>query len=212
MQKFCGFFSFRGAILFHAVVLAAIVVAPAARGQTRTAKDIKGLFFVTLARYTEWPEKAFAEANSPIIIGVIGEDPFGKLLESLTKNEIVRGRSLVVRRFASDEEIKECHLLYFGAMNVVRRELVISRLSRRPILTVSDTPGFAREGGAVELFLNDDNKVRLRVSKDALSRASLALSPSIMRLVAFLEWIPEASGWITRNGPTIGRPAESEAG
>lgn len=215
MEKFCGYSKARAlAAGLRAVLPAAaalVLLASEARAQGRSERDVKCLFFVTLARYTEFPAEAFASEKAPVVLGVIGEDPFGAVLDSMTKNEKVRDRAIRVRRFASAEEVKDCHVLFFGPMSVLRREVELSRMLRRPVLTVSDVPGFASSGGMVEMYVNEEKKVRLRVSKGALERAHLSISPSILRradeVASSIEWIPEGfSPWIT-DSERIRQPA-----
>ena len=190
------------------LVLVAILFA-SANGwtQERSERDVKALFFVALARYAEWPEGAFDSESSPLVIGVLGADPFGERLDSLTAKEDVRGRALTVQRYASAEEISDCHLLFVGRMSAIRMELEIARLGRRPILTVSDTDQFIERGGMVELFLNDEQKVRLRVAKKAVENAGIKMSPGLMKLaqvVASIEFVPSRlPNWLSNRDEEI---------
>lgn len=217
MRRCSGYFE-RLALLLRArgfagaALLCLLALAGSASAQPRSERDIKCLLFVTLARYTEWPADAFPSETAPVIIGVLGDDPFGGMLESMTKNEKVRDRPILVRRFASSDEVERCHALFFGGMSVLQRELELSRLRRRQVLTVSDAPGFARDGGMVEMYINDENKVRLRISRSALSRGGLSISQAIMRVadvVAMIEWVPEtAEGRLPDPSPA---PAHAKA-
>jgi hypothetical protein len=57
-------------------------------------------------------------------------------------------------------------------------------------------------GGMVEMFVNEEKKVRLRVSKRALAQGKLSLSPSLTRLaeiIASIEWLPILNeDWMSR--------------
>lgn len=166
------------------------------QAQIRDEYALKALFFVTLARYTEWPTNAFTSPTAPLVIGVIGEDPFGQKLPPLVRNEKVQQHPLEVRYCGGVDEARECHMLYFGPMSPTLLGLSLSQLKGRPILTVSDRRNFISEGGMVELFVNDENRVRLRVSRRALERASLDFSPTLWKLadkVAVYEIFPFSS-------------------
>ena len=161
----------------------------------RTEREIKALFFVTLARYVEWPASGFSSDADPIVIGILGQDPFGTFLDTLIEKEAVRGRPIRIRRFASVDEVKSCHLLYLAPMSPALFELSLSRLKGRPILTVSDTPKFAERGGVVELFLNEESKVRLRISKSALASVGLSVSPALLRLAQMVASLEIVVDW-----------------
>jgi hypothetical protein len=190
MQKSPGF-SRHGLLL--SLLLCVCAASGAERGRLRTEREVKALFFVTLARYIDWPTNAFASESSPIVIGVLGADPFGGLLESLTDGEEVRGRPLKIARFATAENLKECHLLFLGEMTTLRQEVELARIGEKPIVTVSDRDGFTRKGGMVEMYLNPEKKVRLRISRGVVARSQVKISPALLRqadLVSSMEDFP----------------------
>ncbi len=41
---------------------------------------IKAGYIYNFAKLIDWPAKAFPQADSPIVIGILGDDPFGKAL------------------------------------------------------------------------------------------------------------------------------------
>src|SRR5438034_4783465 len=84
------------------------------RGQAFKENDLKAAFVQHLAQFVEWPSEAFPAADTPIVIGVLGSDPFGKVLDELVQNEFVRNRKLVVERYRRVEEIKTCHILFIS--------------------------------------------------------------------------------------------------
>jgi hypothetical protein len=146
--------------------------------------EVKALFFVTLARYTQWPTNAFPSDQSPIVLAVLGPHPIARHLPALVKDEKIRGRPLQVRRFASVNEVDHCHLLFLGEIGVLHRELALARLRNRPILTVSDELDFNEQGGMVETYLNRDKKIRFNLSTNAISKAGLEVSPALVKIAA----------------------------
>ena len=53
--------------------------------ETENAFTIKAAFLLNFAKYTEWPPGGFIAANSPVRIGILGEDPFGEIMEATVK-------------------------------------------------------------------------------------------------------------------------------
>src|SRR5260370_17228193 len=42
--------------------------------------QLKAVFLFNFAQFVEWPPTAFPEAKAPLVIGVLGEDPFAPYL------------------------------------------------------------------------------------------------------------------------------------
>jgi len=154
--------------------------APQIQAQAFKEYDLKATFLYHLAQFVDWPPEAFPTEETPLVIGVLGTDPFGKFLDELVENEIVKNRKIAVQRFRSLEEIKSCHILFISQSEAGRLDQIFSGLKERKILTVGDTEGFAQRGGMVR-FLNEKNKIRLRINIDAAKGAGLTISSKLLR-------------------------------
>src|SRR5437879_8876519 len=83
--------------------------APEACAQSSDSSDsseylIKAGFIYNFAKFVEWPTAAFAQADSPIVIGILGTDPFGNLIDRIVENKKIGARGFVVRRLKRSEE------------------------------------------------------------------------------------------------------------
>src|SRR5262245_36573345 len=76
--------------------------------------QLKAVFLFNFAQFVEWPSAAFPEAQTPLVIGILGEDPFGAYLDETVRGETVNNRSLIVRRYRRVEEIETCHILFIS--------------------------------------------------------------------------------------------------
>ena len=164
-------------MLFAALQLTA---APAL-AQISREYQLKAVFLWRLAQFTQWPSEAFDGSDSPIVIGVLGENPFGDALDAAVRGETAHGRKLVVRYFRSMQEIKTCHILYIGASVARQIKEVNASLRGRSILTVSDIEGFTRTYDGMVRFLTEQNKIRLRVNVKAVAAGRLVLDPRLLR-------------------------------
>jgi len=162
------------------ILLGAGFFAEPLRAQAFKEYDVKAAFLYHLAEFVDWPPEAFPAAEHPLVIGVLGADPFGKALDEVVKNEEVKNRKLDVQRYHSMEEVKTCHILFISQSEAGRLEQIFSSLKDRKILTVGDTEGFAQRGGIVR-FLTEKNKIRLRINLDAAKAASLTISSKLLR-------------------------------
>jgi hypothetical protein len=142
--------------------------------------QVKALFLFNFTRFVEWPKSAFPEPRSPLIIGVLGKDPFGSNLDDVVRGEAKDGRPLLVRRFRRVEEVGDCHILFVSTSEADRLPQTFEALKGRSILTVSDDADFARRGGMIHL-MNNQNHIQLRINLAAAEAAGLTLSSNLLR-------------------------------
>jgi hypothetical protein len=142
--------------------------------------EVKAVFLFNFAQFVAWPVGAFADARSAIVIGILGDDPFGRILDDVVRGEIVTGRALVVERFRRVEDIRACHILFVGQFDAEQYAHIFAALQGRPILTVGETEGFAVRGGAIR-FVTAQNRIRLRINLEAARAANLTISSNLLR-------------------------------
>lgn len=152
------------------------------QAQTPAAMEyqIKAVFLFNFAQFIDWPPNAFTDAQSPLVIGVLGEDPFGNFLDELVRGEKVNNRPLEIQRYRKVEQIKACHILFVSHSEGPNLDEIFSGLRGRSILTVGDIEGFALHGGMIR-FVNEKNKIRLRINLDASKAAGLTMSSKLLR-------------------------------
>ena len=150
--------------------------------QTAISKEyqLKAAFLYNFSQFVDWPTEAFPEAETPMVIGVIGEDPFGAYLDEIVHGEQVNNRPLIVQRYRQVEEIKICHILFVSRSEAARLEEIFARLKGRTTLTVGDIEGFAKQGGMIR-FVTEKNKVRFRINLEAAKAAKLTISSKLLK-------------------------------
>lgn len=153
---------------------------------------IKAGFIYNFAKFVEWPSTSFAEPDSPIIIGVLGTDPFGDIINRVVQDKKIGSRGFIVKRYKWGKDlkdIKECRILFVSASEKAHFEEIVQTVKGLPILTVGDTPGFAERGGMIGLTL-EDNRVRFEVNVDAAHEGNLNISS---RLLTLAKIVPQSS-------------------
>ncbi|HEY7641001.1 MAG TPA: YfiR family protein [Steroidobacteraceae bacterium] len=173
-----------------AVVLAALLALAAAvpgRAQAPpTEYEVKAVFLFNFSQFVDWPAASFADDRSPLVIGVLGSDPFGATLDEIVRGETVNGRALEVRRFPSVEQLATCHILFIDRSQDAQLEAILTALQGRSVLTVGDFAGFAQRGGMIR-FVTVGNKIRLRINLGAAQQAKLAISSKLLRPAEIVE-------------------------
>ena len=145
-----------------------------------TEYQVKAVFLFNFAQFVDWPNSAFPEAQAPLVIGVLGDDPFGAYLDETVRGEKVNNRPVIVQRYRSIGEIKSCHVLFISRSEMDRLEQILASLKGQSILTVGDFDGFARRGGMIR-FVMEKNKIRLRIGLEAAKAANMTISSKLLR-------------------------------
>jgi hypothetical protein len=167
--------------LVTALFLAASVVAgPRAQGLRFQEVEVKAAFLFNFAQFVTWPETAFATPQAPFVIGILGDDPFGKVLDDVVSGEAVAGHRLVVARFRRIEDVESCHVLFVAALSPAEAPQLFAKLTGAPVLTVGDADAFTAGGGMIG-FRTERNRIRLRVNLAAASAAHLTISSNLLR-------------------------------
>lgn len=150
---------------------------------------IKAGFIYNFAQLVQWPSAAFSQADSPIVIGILGTDPFGETIDRVVQGKKLEGRSLVVKRLKRGASVKECSILFVSSSEAPHLEEVLQTTKGMPILTIGELPGFAMRGGIINLTL-EGNKVRFEVNIEAAKQANLNISS---RLLALARIVPQGA-------------------
>lgn len=168
------------------VFLSTWALTPAqAQKPTFNERELKAVFLLTFARFVDWPASAFDHAQSPIVIGVLGDDSFGRLLDGVVAGEMAMSRPLTVRRFAHGEDVVACQILFISRSEARRDEQLFASLRERPVLTVGDSEGFASLGGMIR-FVTESTRIRLHVNVEAVKAAGLTLGSRLLRAAAIV--------------------------
>jgi hypothetical protein len=143
--------------------------------------QIKAIFLFNFTQFIEWPSSSFPTTQSPMVIGILGKDPFGNYLEEVLSNEKVNGHALVTHHYNTIDELEsDCLILYINS-ETPKIETVITKLKGRNILTVSEAPNFIKQGGMIR-FYTKENKIQLQVNPEAAKSANLTISSKLLRL------------------------------
>jgi hypothetical protein len=160
----------------------ALLVAPIAAQRPREYQ-VKAAYLYGFGRFVEWPKAAPIATDGAFVLCVLGEDPFGALLDEAASGAVLRDQPVMVRRIMRAEEGGGCDVLFVSASEESRLGRVLTVLDRRPVLTVGDSPDFAQRGGMIG-FTMDGSRVRFTVNLRAAQDAGLMLQSELLRVAA----------------------------
>lgn len=153
----------------------------AAAGAEPTEYQVKAVFVYNFARFVAWPASTFASADEPFVIGILGDDPFGPHLDEAVRGEQVDSHPLVVRHFTDVAHIGPCQILFIDRSAAANLDLVLTKLSHRSTLTVTDVQGASLHGVMIQ-FETLDQRIHLRINPNSARAAGLTISAPLLQL------------------------------
>jgi hypothetical protein len=142
--------------------------------------QLKAVYLFNFGQFVEWPPEAFEAPEAPFVIGIVGEDPFGKTLEDLVRGQSLGPHPITVRRYRAADEITSCNILFIGRADARRLPATLAALRGRSILTVTDAAG-GEQHGAVIVLVTENNRVRMRINLAAAKANNLVISSKLLR-------------------------------
>lgn len=142
---------------------------------------LKAACMFNFCQFITWPAESFDTPVSPIVIGVLGNDPFGAVLDDMVRGEVIRGRPIRVSRYRRVEDAAGCHLLFVSGSEAPRQDIILRFIQRRRIVTIGEHEDFLRDGGMIVLA-SVQNKVRLRINLPAVRAGGVSVSSKLLRV------------------------------
>lgn len=158
-------------LLITALIL---VIAPLAQAQT-SQEEVKATFVYRFASFVGWPPSAFANAEAPIRICVLGANPFARVLQRAVVGQRAGARAFDVRQIETTTELGACHAVYVTGE---RTEATLRAARGTPVITITDSGG---ERGMIHFVLVDD-RVRFHIDDASASESRLTIDPRLLNL------------------------------
>jgi hypothetical protein len=143
--------------------------------------EVKAALLYNFAKFVEWPSTALPEASSTMELCILGEDPFGTILDQTLQGKIVNGRTLLINRYRELKGLDSCQILFISVSERQRLPQILATLNHLSVLTVSEMERFAQSGGMIN-FTVAENKVQFEINVGAAERAGLKISSKVLKL------------------------------
>jgi hypothetical protein len=149
--------------------------------------ELKAAFIYNFIKFTEWPPADLANKNEPFVIGVLGKDPLGAILDKTIEGESYQQKAIVVRRFPRMEEsIGQSKVLFISSSEEANLTAILKLLDGQSVLTVSEIENFAHRGGVIKLA-KESNRIVFEINVDSAKRAGLAMNAQLLKLARIVK-------------------------
>lgn len=165
------------AVLSAAVLFFATAGAAGAAGSLEA--PVKATYLYKFVPFVEWPAAAFTSPTQPVVLCLLGGDPFGAVLDQAVRGQRIGARAIVVHRLARADKATGCHVLYLSAPRAPAAAEILQSAHGAPVLTVTDQAAGA--GGIVNFVLRE-NRVRFTIDSRAAAENGLTISSKLLSL------------------------------
>jgi hypothetical protein len=137
------------------------------------------LFVYNFIKYIEWPEN---KAQGDFVLGIIGDSPVVAELEKLAATKKVKGRTIVIKKFSSLEQVTNCHLLYVTSSKSSLIKPLRELCKNKAMLIVGEREGLARKGAALSFVTLEDDVLKFDINKAEIEQHSLKIPGNLILL------------------------------
>jgi hypothetical protein len=151
--------------------------------------QLKAAFIYNFTKFIEWPADRFPAAETPLVIGVLGQNTVRDELQGIAKTHRFNGRPIEIKAVQTAEEAATVHLLFVGAGADHEATHILKGLQSQAVLTVGETDTFTAANGMIT-FLREGDKVRFAINMPAAERAGFHVSAHLRKLALPLQKKP----------------------
>jgi hypothetical protein len=152
-----------------------------ARAAHPTQYDVEAAYLYQFGNFVQWPSKSGADRPKAFTICVLGQDPFGTVLEDTVRGSKMNGLPMAAKRIAYVRDTAGCQIVFISLSQQDQLAANLIALRGQPILTVSDIPDFAARGGMIQ-FVMIDNRVRFEIGLPSAQASGLKLSSQLLKV------------------------------
>jgi YfiR/HmsC-like len=156
------------------ILLGLLAIIPSAA--TEPEDELKSATVLTFIRHSEWRDAG----SGPIRIAVLGRRAMIHTLRRNLEGRTANGRALQVVEANAQTELRTCQVLYIASDNHGEIRQTLAALRAPHALTIGESDRFLEYGGAVNLLIVDGH-MSFEVSPDALDRAGVTISSTLLR-------------------------------
>lgn len=148
---------------------------------------LKAGFIGKFVQFTRFPQEGVDEVNTPFVITVLGQSQLGKAVRELYENSTIKGRTVKLSFIQTPAQIGETDLLFIAASERERLDKILADLVGRPVLTVSDSTGFAVRGVHFNLYRTTKDTLHFEINRKRLEKDGFRVELRLLELARIVE-------------------------
>ena len=149
--------------------------------------ELKAAYIERFTRFIEWPTNIDNNTEKTnFVITVLGDNTYGSSLNNLFNEYKIKELPVTLKYTNNYNEIIESNIVII--CNSERKKLreTLKFLETKPILIISDSKDFAKEGTYINMYL-DGNRVRYEINLKAIEKTGLKVSSLLLNSAKIVE-------------------------
>ena len=136
------------------------------------------LFLYNFMKYIEWPQ----DQTGDFVIGVVGDSPIKKDLQTLAETKKAKGRKIVIKIINIPDDAVSCNMIFIPSAKSTQLKPIAEKVKGKAVLIVAEREGLAKKGAAISFAVNDDDALQFDFNKSVLDSQSLKIANLLMQL------------------------------
>jgi hypothetical protein len=154
--------------------------------ETAPEYSVKAAYLYHFVQYVTWPPESFDSRDSPVVIGILGKDPFGDVIDRVFAGRSAMGRRIEVRRVALEEASARCQVVFISRQDRALLTDWLRTLRDKPILSVTESPEALSAGAAIN-FVMEGNRLRYEINLAIVEESRLDIAtPMLLSAIRIL--------------------------
>lgn len=148
---------------------------------------IKGVLLEKISTFIQWPENDKDKIkDNEFVVGIIGKHKFAGILKKLYSKRKILNKELVVKNISSNSEINKCSVIFIPKLNDDELNEILEFVKKKPILTISDTEGYAEKGVHVNFYTEGSN-IRFEINERSVKESGILMNHLLLSLAKLVE-------------------------
>lgn len=164
------------------IILVVLLFSFSMASKAQDVHKFQSIFIYNFSKFIQWPA---GYENGEFVIGVLGESPITKHLESMASVKKVRGQKFKIKKFTSVDQITKCHILYIPSNKSAYLQKCLDGVGGNATLIITDKPGMAESGSGIN-FLIVDGKPKFELNKASTTKHKLKVSTELSKLAILI--------------------------
>jgi hypothetical protein len=155
--------------------------------------QIIAAFVFNFAKFTEWPQQAFADSATPLNVCFLGGDDVRVAFQGISSGKTVNARPVLVRDIKSAGEVLDCRVVYIDTASGPVFTGVLKNARQRCALVIGTSNDFLVRGGIIKLLV-ENQRMKFDVNIGAADRTKIRLSSKLLALARSVVDLPDPAG------------------
>ena len=145
------------------------------------ATAVKATYLDKLGAFITWPAGVFTSPADPARLCLVGDDPFGPLIDQAVQGQRIAAHPIQLVRLDRVDKGAGCLILFAAGSARQSAADALDKVHGAPVLTVTDGAADPAQRGVINFVLRN-NRVRFEIDEAGAAQSGLSISSKLLSL------------------------------